>query len=184
MPSPVGHALGGVAVALVATSSSRWRWLALCAVAAALADADFLLPMRHRGVSHSIGTAVLVGGVAFTWLKLSHTRDAVRSSAIIAVAYGTHVLFDWLGADSSAPRGLMALWPLSSSFYISNVDLFDSVDRRYWLDGFWRRNSLAFVRELAILIPVVAAAWFCRSWFRAARPKRLEGRIDISVEEK
>ena len=160
MPSPIGHALGGVAIGLLATSSPRWRMIVACAVAAALADVDFLLPMRHRGLSHSIGAAVLAGAVAFAWLKFSAVRDAARWSLVIAVAYATHVLFDWLGADTSAPRGLMALWPFSSSFYISDLDVFDSVDRRYWLKGFWRRNIIAVTREVAILAPLVGLAWW------------------------
>lgn len=170
MPSPVGHALGGVAIGLLATSSPRWRMLVACAVAAALADADFLLPMRHRGVSHSLGAAVLVGALAFTWLKFLDVRDATRLSVVIVLAYGTHVLFDWLGADTSAPRGLMALWPFSSAFFISDLDVFDSVDRRYWLDGFWRRNVMAVTRELAILAPLVGLAWWCRHRTAAEEP--------------
>jgi inner membrane protein len=162
MPSPIGHALGGVAIGLLATSSPRSRMIVACAVAAALPDVDFLLPMRHRGLSHSIGAAVLAGAVAFAWLKFSNSRGAARWAVVIAVAYGTHVLFDWLGADTSAPRGLMALWPFSSSFYISDLGVFDSVDRRYWLKGFWRRNILAVTREVAILAPLVGIAWWWR----------------------
>jgi inner membrane protein len=168
MPSPVGHALGGVAIGLLATSSPRWRIIVACAVAAALADADFLLPMRHRGLSHSLGAALLAGGVAFAWLKFSDAHDATRWSMVIGVAYGTHVLFDWLGADTSAPRGVMALWPFTSAFYISDLDVFDSVDRRYWLEGFWRRNVIAVTREVAILFPVVGIAW----WTRRSRSSR------------
>ena len=164
MPSPVGHALGGLAVGLLASSRPGWRLLVGCAVVAALPDADFLLPMQHRGPSHSIGAAAAAGVLAFVGLKLaSRTQDASRLALIMAAAYGTHVLFDWLGADSSAPRGLVALWPFSSDFYISDLNVFHSVDRRYWLDGFWKRNAIAGLRELLILVPMVAVAWFARS---------------------
>ena len=139
-----------------------------CAVAAALADADFLLPMRHRGLSHSIGAALLAGVVAFAWVKVADVRDAVRWGMVIAVAYATHVLFDWLGADTSTPRGLMALWPFSSAYYISGLDVFDSVDRRYWLEGFWRRNLIAVTREVALLAPLVGTAW----WWRRSTSSR------------
>ena len=162
MPSPVGHALGGLAVGLLACSRPEWRLVATCAVAAALPDVDFLLPIQHRGVSHSLGAATLAGVAAFAWLRLRSSRDATRVSVAVAFAYATHVLFDWLGADSSAPRGLMALWPFSSAFYISDLDVFHSVDRRYWREGFWRRNSIAGVRELLILMPLIVAAWFVK----------------------
>jgi inner membrane protein len=175
MPSPIGHALAGVTVALLSRRfapfhgsrfwvGSGFGFVAVCAVAAALADADFLLPLRHRGPSHSIGAAALAGLAAYAWWKLAQPRDdAGRVALVIALAYGTHVLCDWLGADSSAPRGLMALWPFSHEYFISDVDLFDSVDRRYWLDGFWRRNTIAVARELAILGPLTALAWW---WWR------------------
>lgn len=139
-----------------------------CAIAAALADIDFVLPIRHRALSHSVGVAAFAGVIAFVWLKFFDARNAARWSMVIAVAYGTHVLFDWLGADTSAPRGLMALWPLSSAYYISDLDVFHSVDRRYWLEGFWRRNVIAVLREIAILAPLAALAW----WWRKSRDIR------------
>jgi inner membrane protein len=153
---------------LLASSRPGWRLLAVCAVVATLPDADFFLPMQHRGPSHSVGAAAAAGVIAFLGLRLAGMHDPSRLAVVMAAAYGTHVLFDWLGADSSAPRGLMALWPFSSDFYISNLNVFHSVDRRYWLDGFWKRNTIAGLRELVILVPLVVAAWFART----RRPRR------------
>ncbi len=168
MPSPVGHALGGLAVGLIASSRPEWRWLAVCACAAMLPDVDFLLPIRHRGPSHSIGAAAIVGAAAFAAMKLfAEARDAGRMCVVIAAAYATHVLLDWLGADSSAPRGLMALWPFSTGSYVSDLDVFNSVDRRYWLPGFWRRSAISLARELVVLGPFVVLAW----WWRRGLPK-------------
>ena len=165
MPSPVGHFLGGVAVGCLAGRRASWPFLALCGVAAALPDADFLLPIRHRGVSHSIGAAAVVFAAA-----VAVQRFRWRGAALVAAAYASHVLLDWLGADSSSPRGLMALWPLTSNYFISDFDVFNSVDRRYWLDGFWRRNAEALARELAILLPVVGLMWWWRR-VNSARPR-------------
>jgi inner membrane protein len=75
-------------------------------------------------------------------------------AAAVALAFGSHIVLDWLGADSSAPRGVMALWPVSSAFYVSGLDVFNAVDRRYWLPGFWTRNTLALLREVVILGPL------------------------------
>jgi len=44
----------------------------------------------------------------------------------------------------------MALWPLTSAYYVSDLNIFNAVDRRYWLPGFWRRNGIALLRELSI----------------------------------
>lgn len=160
MPSPIGHALGGLAAgSLVARGMGRAEMVAF-AVAGALADVDFLLPITHRGPSHGLGAAVLVFAV------VAVVTARVRLAAAIAAAYASHTLLDWLGADGSSPRGLMALWPVTQTYYVSGLDLFAAVDRRYWLQGFWTRNALAVVREIALLAP---AAVICAS---AGRPWR------------
>ena len=157
MPSPIGHALGGIAIGAMVAGSSGWRVAAACGAAAALPDADFLLPLQHRGPSHSLGAAALAFGVSLTILTLGGPpRDRLRLAAAVGLAYASHGLLDWLGADSSSPRGVMAFWPLSTGFYVSGLDVFNAVDRRYWLPGFWTRNALALLRELVILAPLAA----------------------------
>lgn len=167
MPSPIGHALGGLAAGVLISRRPGWSWLALFALLGVLADIDFLLPLQHRGPTHGVGAVLLVllAGLAFR-----HTRLALA----VALAYGTHLLFDWLGADSSTPRGIMAFWPLSTAFYVSDVNVFDSVDRRYWTDGFWTRNALAVLRELVLLGPVAAFSTYrirAQSSARDGRPR-------------
>ena len=78
-----------------------------------------------------------------------------RVSAAIALAVLSHVLFDWLGQDRSNPRGLMALWPWTTTYYVSDLNVFNGVDRRYWADGFWRRNAIAVTKEVAMLLPIL-----------------------------
>ena len=69
MPSPIGHALAGIAVALVGDRRSpadgAWRFLSrpltLCSVGlATLPDADLLFTGVHRTVTHSVGATILV----------------------------------------------------------------------------------------------------------------------------
>jgi membrane-bound metal-dependent hydrolase YbcI (DUF457 family) len=148
MPSPIGHALGGIAVGTLISRERGWLSLALLAGAGALADIDFLLPMRHRGPSHSLAGAVLVFGIV--WGMTAN----LRAAAAVGAAYASHTVLDWLGADSSAPRGVMAFWPVSHAYFVSGLDLFNSVDRRYWMPGFLRANAIAVARELLILGPV------------------------------
>lgn len=170
MPSPVGHALGGIASGLLVARLPGHRSLIFFAVAGAAADLDLLLPMQHRGASHSIGAALLVLGIAAGWRWLGRTRTSSRLSMGLAAAYGSHVLLDWLGADGATPRGVMALWPFSHAFYISRLDVFLSVDRRYWLPGFWWGTILAVSRELLVLAPI---AWLA-SRFSAERVKSID----------
>lgn len=157
MPSPIGHALGGMAIGALIAGRPGWRIAGVCALAGALPDLDFLLPLQHRGPTHSLGAAALVFAGTFTILALrSRAGHALRTASAVALAYASHVLLDWLGADSSTPRGVLAFWPMSDVFYVSGWDVFNAVDRRYWIPGFWTRNALALARELVILVPLVA----------------------------
>jgi membrane-bound metal-dependent hydrolase YbcI (DUF457 family) len=171
MPTPVGHALGGLAAAWFAESAARKRsWPAAvplaiaCATVAMSPDLDLLFG-NHRTYTHSIGAAAAAGAIA--WLMVRRrTPRAVAVAFTIAAAYLSHPLLDWLGTDSSTsnPPGLMALWPLSSRFYISGANLFGEVSRRYWKpEEFIVGNFQAVGRELVILIPVAAVAWLLRS---------------------
>ena len=152
MPSPIGHALGGaiVAVALFPLGSSRTvRTIGTLALAGAAPDLDFLWG-RHNMETHSLGAALMAGLAAFAW-----KRNA-RLAIAITLAWLTHVLFDWLGSDTTPPLGVIALWPLSSDYYFSNAFFFEAISRRYWLDNFITHNLWAVTREILILGPVLA----------------------------
>jgi hypothetical protein len=155
MPSPLGHLLGGLVVGSFTSRRPVWPVIAACSLAAALPDVDILLPIAHRGPTHSLAAAAIAyGGTLLVLRGSSWRRDRVRLASAIALGVLSHTLLDWLGADSSRPRGVMALWPVSTAYYISNLDIFGAVDRRYWLPGFWQRNIAALARELAILVPL------------------------------
>jgi hypothetical protein len=173
MPSPVGHALGGLIVALALAPSGPhrphegrvlralrvprawWPVLGWCVIAACLPDVDFAWG-RHNMETHSVGFALLLGGGALAW----HRSWRIATACTLAVA--THVLFDWLGSDDSPPLGVMALWPFSREFFFADVWLFAAISRRYWQPWFVEQNTLAVLRELAILLPLVLAAWLAR----------------------
>lgn len=166
MPSPIGHALGG---ALVATLAARSRpaaagaagpalraWLTqplvvAGAVAACLPDLDFLWA-RHNMETHSVGAAALAALVAWAWSRQP------RVAAVVAGAWLSHVLFDWLGSDDTPPLGVMAFWPLTDRFYFAEAFFFEAISRRYWLPGFLAHNAWAVVSEVLMLGPIVAAA--------------------------
>ena len=78
------------------------------------------------------------------------------------------MLFDWLGSDDFPPLGVMAFWPFTSDFFFADAYVFDAISRRYWRPGFVEHNLLAVLREIAILLPLAAFAWFARN--RSANP--------------
>lgn len=208
MPSPVGHAIGGLiagwfitgAPTLTAASldpttrrgrrelADLGRRIAPFALLGMAPDLDLLVGLHSR-YTHSLGAATLVAIItAIAWRGRAATRtpastrgrladdaapprEAARDTSRLRVAiacglaYASHVLLDWLGSDTSAPIGIMALWPWSSAFYQSHAEWFLASDRRYWLPGFVSRNLYALMWELIILVPLLAAT----VWLRRAR---------------
>jgi membrane-bound metal-dependent hydrolase YbcI (DUF457 family) len=180
VPSPIGHALGGAIVALAAlppglglptvASANVGAWGLRLAppgwlvVAAAVApDLDFLWG-RHNQETHSIAAAIAAGLVVLAW------KRSARLAAAVTLAWLSHVLFDWLGSDTTPPLGVTALWPVSSEYYFSNAFFFEAISRRYWLDNFVSHNAWAVAREILILGPPLAIVMSIRS--RAQRRSR------------
>lgn len=173
MPSPVGHALGGAVVAALLTrapsrplanrgslgAGRRWRSpVAVAMLAGCAPDIDFLWA-RHNMETHSLGAAVLAGLLAWAWLRSG------RMAVVVALAWTTHVAFDWLGSDDTPPLGVMALWPGTSTFYFAHAYVFEAISRRYWLSNFWAHNLWAVATEFLMLGPPAALAL----WWRMAR---------------
>lgn len=153
MPSPLGHALGGIVLGrLAAGRAVPVRVTVAIAAAGALPDIDLLFG-AHSGPTHGLGAAVVAGAIAaLVWRGAGRWRIA----ASIAAAWGSHALLDWLSTDTSAPFGIMALWPFSTEYYLSAYRVFLPVSRRYWLLDAWVMNLQAVVREMLILGPL---AW-------------------------
>ena len=166
MPSPVGHALGGIAAGwTLAPRHDRVAASALAAIGAA-ADLDLLFH-RHRGPSHSIGAAFIVGVVVWSAFAAARFRRARSAAArprrdrlgwalAAAAAWASHVLLDWLGEDTWPPIGIPALWPFSRAYYQSPITIFPGVSRQYWpLWDFVFVNLKALAVEVVVLLPIV-----------------------------
>jgi inner membrane protein len=162
MPSPIGHALAGVAVAwtadLVDGRRSSPRLLTLCAGLAMLPDIDLLVPDAHRTATHSVTAAAIVFIIAAVV-----TGKVTRQAVLCGTAYASHLLLDWLGADNFPPRGLQVFWPFSRHWYISDLDLFRQTARQHFFTPpIIRRNTIAVAQEIAILAPIVVVLWLVR----------------------
>lgn len=175
MPSPLGHALGGLAagwlIAGAPTSpddrqrttpwTSTWRGALIFAAIAMAPDLDFLIG-SHRTYTHSIGAAFIVMLAAMILTRASASSSRTTAGLTCGVAYASHLLLDWLGSDASPPIGLMAAWPFTSNYYESSFHIFMSTTRRYSLPGFWRQNFWAVTYEVGILLPIAAAIYVLR----------------------
>lgn len=164
MPSPIGHALGGVICGWIVRgnrlgrSETAVREVLTFATLGVLPDIDLLFGL-HSGPTHGIGVAGLAGALAWShWLRVPRSRDRAILALACVAAYASHTLLDWLGSDTSAPIGIMALWPFTSAYYESNFHIFDAVSRRFREpDLFWTQNIRALIRELLILAPIAIA---------------------------
>ena len=181
MPSPIGHALGALAIGYAVSRTSgrddgapevgavRWREAALFVGAGLAPDLDLLAGI-HSQYTHSVGAVAVV--LAATWL-LTGGRN-LRLALAVALAYASHPLLDWLGQDGTPPYGVMLLWPFDSAFHHSGLDIFRGISRRYWLPNFLAHNLAAVAWEILILAPAALAACVGR---RRCRPRRrTEGR--------
>jgi membrane-bound metal-dependent hydrolase YbcI (DUF457 family) len=161
MPSPLGHALGGLAAGWLA-SGRRTPFDrigvrdALVFAAAGMAPDLDLLVGTHRTAAHSLTAAAVVGFCA-----LAVTRRASYALAV-GLAYASHALLDWLGSDGTPPTGIMVFWPFSRDYYYASVPVFLAISRRYWLAEAWLYNLRAVAREILVLLPIAAAAGYVR----------------------
>jgi hypothetical protein len=175
MPSPIGHALAGLAVhALTARDGAelgrRPRAVTL-ALAGVAADADLLLRFvdgrnHHQQESHGVGCAllaVLVFGLG------ARALGAARPWAL-GVAAGwawlSHIVLDYLNRDTHPPVGVMALWPASRHYFKFPWPLFLDVGRSLEWEAV-RSNALAVAWEIAVLLPILMTVWRWRGRVRA-----------------
>ena len=175
MPTPVGHALAGVAAGcLLAGRVDRttlstlgtalsWRSLALTldkrlllfASLGVLADIDFLFGV-HSAYTHSVGATLVVGGVAALLGRGRSRRFALAAT----MAYGTHIVLDWLGSDTVEPLGVMALWPFTTDYFLSNLYWFPSVCRQFRDLSCWSHNVASIAWEIVFLGPLAFGALY------------------------
>ncbi len=170
VPSPVGHTLAGLAVAWSVDAASRTaggpgvgRGLAAaCVVLAVAPDVDILVTV-HRASWHSLTAAAVVAVLAALVLRFRGHPATGPAALACGLVWAGHVALDWLGRDSSPPHGVMAFWPFSHAYFQSGVGVFAEVSRRYWNpDEFIWGNLRSVIREIAILAPVAAGAWYWR----------------------
>jgi len=175
MPTPIGHALAGLAIAGAAGASGRsGRPAAILAFCAAAPDLDLLLRLidgvnHHRGPSHSFAMAALV---ALGTIFLRRAGLGLPAPALMGVAWASHVVLDYFGLDTSPPVGEMALWPFSDAFFASPVPVFYDIPRSFSAAAI-RHNLMAVALELAVLGPL---AWLCWRGSRSGAGSRPPGR--------
>ncbi len=169
MPTPIGHSLAGLLLSktkIFVPSRSTYKSLAVAMVLANLADADFVPgllsgnPNRfHHGLTHSVGASLIVGFLFAGYFYFRQRRFLVPFF-FAASAYSSHILLDFFAVDTSMPRGIPALWPFSSEYFISPIAVFSDVRRSASMGTFFQslfvaHNGWTVLREIIILVPMV-----------------------------
>lgn len=133
---------------------------------AALPDIDLLYQPMHRAVTHSLGSTLLVTIMAIGVTGWVTRTRGLALGLLCGLAWGSHLVLDWLGADPTPPRGIKALWPFSDSWFISDWDVFRGTERRQiFTVASFVYNVKAVAQEIAIVAPVTAAL----AWWRTRR---------------
>ncbi|HEX6309682.1 MAG TPA: metal-dependent hydrolase [Longimicrobiales bacterium] len=182
MPTPVGHSLAGLAVHLASPGQpvrSRAVQALALVVLANLADVDFIPGYvvgepraYHWGPTHSLAAALLAGGIA-GWIARRFTGRFLPMALLGTVAYGSHVVMDLLLGPGTRylSMGLQVWWPFSTAPHMAPWSVFRmfpaSIHELGPVGALFSRSVLPLIaREVAILIPVCAAAWAGRRIYR------------------
>jgi len=173
VPTPVGHTLAGITIALVAERPRYIKpalFVAAVILIANLPDID-LIPgyllgdaaRFHWRATHSIWAALFAGlcaGLVF-W---KWRRDFWRPALIVTVAWLSHVLLDLLlGPVRGAPFGLQVFWPFSHHRVMLPWRVFimypnDAIRENPFAAFVHPRVTPLITRELIVLGPFVLAA--------------------------
>jgi membrane-bound metal-dependent hydrolase YbcI (DUF457 family) len=180
MPSPLAHALTGVALyaglAPPGAPARDWRPWALAAFAAVAADLDFLpgLLAGHPSRYHHWATHSLVAVLAFTALVAPRATAALgalpRRAAILGAAYGSHLVLDFLAVDRTVPQGIPLLWPLSDAVFISPVPIFTDIHHGASWQAFVNWHNVGAVLDEALWVGGPVAAMCALRVVRAVAP--------------
>ena len=181
MPSPIGHALGGVAAIWTAERlpasheppRTSVRLTLVCAALAVSPDLDLLYQPIHRTATHSVTAIVLVMIIAAGVTGWVNGRIDWRATLLCGLAYASHIALDWLGADPTPPQGLQILWPFSQHWFIAPWTIFPGTERRTIFSAAAILTNLrAAVVELVLLGPIVAWLGARRSAIRKVRERQ------------
>lgn len=183
MPSPVGHSLIGLAIGLayylprgitwrgVIPAIYKYRLPIFLAFFFALSpDLDLLpgffvgeLNRYHHLYTHTLGWVLIIALIAWVVWR-SSSKIGWREFAFVFLLGASHLFADWLCEDTHPPYGIMAFWPITDTYYISNLQLFGGLKKQTLQELFTTWSNIGVVANEALwtIMPVVAVLLFKR----------------------
>jgi membrane-bound metal-dependent hydrolase YbcI (DUF457 family) len=189
----LAHATAGyLAYEVMRPAGSHRPWLLAGAVVLAnMPDLDFLPGLAvgdpnafHRGVTHTLGAAMLVAAAAWLLARWWRVSRPGAWAAFAAMAYGSHLAVDWMTVDAVLPAGIRLFWPLTGRWMHAPFDLLgeiiiDPSGRVAFLRSLVTPAALlTWAREVALAVAVVATVHAARAAVTALG----DSRVDESLE--
>jgi len=118
----LGHIAVGMAGGRGWAASREWRAMLALSVLSMLPDIDVVgmalgvpygAPWGHRGATHSLAMAVVLG-LGFAWLTRGRDGRFARTALLAGAVAASHGLLD---AMTDGGRGVALLWPVSTHRY-------------------------------------------------------------------
>lgn len=195
MPLPVGHSLMGYAL----YDSTRkddarfsWRLLLLLVILANIPDADFLPGLlvgnanqfHHHYFSHSLGAAIVVSFLAAVFYTKGTDRKFGVHFALFFGAYFSHLVLDYITADTSEPFGLPMFWPLTTQYFYSPKTIFMAVHKIGASDQFFKslltvHNLWVVLWEAVVFVPVLSIIKIAKMRKRTVNASGLQGQSKL-----
>ena len=171
MPSPLGHALAGLALhaafARGREDLSDLRRIGIAVGAATAPDIDLLFRFvdgrnHHQMATHGVGFALLAGLAVAGLARWRGWRPLLTLSLLATTAWLSHIGLDLLGLDTHPPIGVMAAWPFAEGYFKAPWTVFMDIGRTLDWETI-RHNALAMAWEVVLLAPLLLTAWRFRS---------------------
>jgi len=169
MCSPVGHGLAGYILYLAWNRNYQligdWKKIVLYLFAANAPDLDFIPGILvgdanrfHHGISHTLGFSVLFALSMYVMSGFKRKKDFI----IFFLLYFSHVVIDFLTADTSPPFGVMLFWPFTQRYFISSYSVFFDIHHLTLSDLFDLHNIKAMAWEAAVFFSIIVLLVFAR----------------------
>jgi membrane-bound metal-dependent hydrolase YbcI (DUF457 family) len=169
--------------------------LATAVVAANLPDADFLPGLAighatafHRGATHTLAAAFVATALTWVIARRGRAMRPVALACVVAAAYSSHLLLDWMTVDAVPPPGIQLFWPFSEAWVhapwsVLGEIIVDSRSRVGFVESLFTPAALqAWAREVGGAVAVVALVHLVRGvsglWAPVSTGGSLEGRGD------